>query len=240
MYYLEKYLKYKTKYMILKSQTGGDLNCDEMKIIFNVMDSNNDGNITEAEFLEFFMVADSDNSKSVSLNELQSYLNKLLSDLFQLIKHFSGSKEESISTTNLDLIFSKMDKSGDGKINSLEFVQACNSAQISNTQNITRLFNFLDTSSIIGIERDRFDNVIKALIIASDTNKDNSVSKTEFVAKINSIASDIFKAFDSNKDGDITEAELKTAFKNFSGQDLQLSKDEFVNMMKSVSNCNKM
>lgn len=240
MSYLEKYLKYKTKYMALKYQIGGNLNCDEINFIFDLMDTNKDNNISESEFKKFFMAADADNSKTVSLVELQSYLNRLLKDLFEVLKFYSGTKQNAISLSNINTVFDKMDTTKDGKINSLEFASALKTANITDTKNM--LFKFLSTSSQIGIEKAKFNNIIKTIITASDKNKDNSVSKDEFVKKINSIASDVFKALDSNNDGNISEAELTATFKSAAGADLQLSKEEFRLLMveKKVSNCDKM
>ena len=240
MSYLEKYLKYKTKYLNLKYQIGGNLNCGEMNVIFDLMDSNKDGNISEGEFLKFYMDADADKDKTISLKELKLYLNTILKDLFELIKYNSSTNKDSISLTNIDSLFDKIDISKNGKINSFEFVSASQLAKITNTHNINRLFNFLSTSPQIGIEKDKFNNIINTLIKASDKDKDNAVSKNEFVRKIESIASDVFKALDLDKDEKITEKELKTIFKTYSGEDLKLSKDEFVKMMETVSDCKNM
>ena len=58
MSYVEKYLKYKAKYLSLQDLIGGKLNNNEIDILFELIDSDNSGKISRKEFIDFFMAAE--------------------------------------------------------------------------------------------------------------------------------------------------------------------------------------
>ncbi len=237
MSYLEKYLKYKTKYFELKYQLGGKLNCGEMSIIFELIDNDNSGKISLNEFTKFFMAANP-KAKKNTLSDLITYFKSILDDLFLFVEKLDDSPDkDTISLVNSDKFFDKIDISKDGSISNKEFTVAAKMAGIKSSRSIDRLIDLFTTSKNKTISKVEFNNILSTLFKGATTPDSTTVSREQFHRKITSIATDVFSVLDTDKSASFDESELKKVFKQFSGKDLKLDKAEFNIMMKSVSSC---
>jgi Ca2+-binding EF-hand superfamily protein len=245
MSYVEKYLKYKAKYLALQqSLAGGYLNDNEIELVFEIIDSDNSGSIDENEFLNFFMGADESKDGSVSRKELRNYMVKLFGDLFTLVDaDINGKIDGQIKLNEVDKIFDAIDNNKDGhftieelkaymtKINSnLPGPKKFKSIEASSK----RIFHLMDAGEKPDhkITKDEFTKVINTVIGAADEDKNGTVTECEFREQIISISTDVFTALDVDHDEKLTRPELKALFEKYSGTDKKLSKAEFSDLLK--------
>jgi Ca2+-binding EF-hand superfamily protein len=204
---------------------------DAGKIIFKVVDENNDGQISQAEAIDagnlivggFFFRADTNGDGVVSAQEAQAARDTFLAQkpiLKFVIARAETVKPANGSSVNPGQVFMTLvDTNQDRQIQASEVRTAVQTV-------VQGIFATADTNrdgqmsptevnaAIVGVVK----AAEQATFQAADLNNDGKISKEEFAKSLTDPASAVFAVLDANNDGQLSPQELQSAGRIVEGQ----------------------
>ena len=202
----------------------GDLQ-DSGRIVFKLMDENNDGQISQIEAIDagylavggFFFRADANGDGSVTKEEVKSAQDALMAQQpilrFVIERVQSAKPAANAGTANPSKMFmSVVDTNSDGKLQATEIRQMVQTT-------VQTAFSMADTNrdgqmsptevnaAIVGVVK----AAQQATFQAADTDNDGQISKDEFTKSLTDPANAAFAVIDANNDGKLSQQELQSA-----------------------------
>ena len=222
---------------------------DSGRIVFKLMDSNNDGQISQKEAVNagnlavggFFFQADANGDGMVTKEETKAAREMILADKpivrFMLDRINSSTKPKAGVTNPAEIFMGLVDANNDGNLQATEVRQAVQTAvqggfAAADTNRDGLMSPIEVNAAIVG--------AIKAAQVATfqaaDTDNDGQVNKEEFTKSLTDPANAAFAILDANSDGKLSAQELQSAGRILQNQMQMLVVPEPANSARNLIN----
>ena len=227
----------------------GDLQ-DSGRILFKLVDTNNDGQISQKEMVDagylavggLFFRADANGDGMVTKEEVKTVRESLLADQplvrFMLDRVKMAQPKATANTAKAnDMFMSLVDSNNDGSLQATEIRQAVQTgvqgAYAAADTNRDGLMSPTEVNAaIVGAVK----AAQLATFQAADTDNDGQVSKDEFTKSLTEPANAAFAVIDANNDGKLSTQELQSAGRIIENQLKRLVVPEPANSARNLIN----
>ena len=223
---------------------------DSGRIVFKMIDTNNDGQISQKEAVEagylavggLFFRADANGDGVVSKDEATQARESLLADKplvrFVIDRVKTTTPKANAGTANPAAAFmSLVDSNNDGNLQATEVRQVVQTAvqgafAAADTNRDNQMSPTEVNAAIVGVVK----AAQQATFAAADTDNDGQVSKEEFTKSLTDPANAAFAVMDANNDGKLSPQELQSAGRIVEGQLKRLVVPEPANSARNLIN----
>ena len=222
---------------------------DSGRIVFKMVDTNNDGQISQKEAVNagyvavggLFFQADANGDGSVTKEEVKTARESLLADQpllrFAVDRINSTTKPKADATNPTAVFMGLVDANNDGNLQATEIRQAVQTtvqgAFAAADTNRDGLMSPTEVNAaIVGAVK----AAQQATFQAADTDNDGQVSKEEFTKSLTDPANAAFAVIDANNDGKLSPQELQSAGRIIENQVKRLVVPEPANSARNLLN----
>lgn len=222
---------------------------DSGRIVFKMIDMNNDGQISQKEAVDagyvavggLFFRADANGDGSVTKEEVKTSRESLLADQpllrFVIDRVNSTTKPKAGSPNPAAIFMGLVDANNDGNLQATEIRQAVQTtvqgAFAAADTNRDGLMSPTEVNAaIVGAVK----AAQQATFQAADTDNDGQVSKDEFTKSLTDPANAAFAVLDANNDGKLSPQELQSAGRIIENQMKRLVVPEPANSARNLMN----
>ena len=222
---------------------------DSGRIVFKLIDSNNDGQISQKEAVNagnlavggFFFQADANGDGTVTKEEAKMGQDAILADKpivrFLLDRIKSSTKPKAGATNPTDVFMSLVDANNDGNLQATEIRQAIQTAvQGAYAAADTNRDGLMSPTEVNAAIVGAVKAAQLAAFQAADTDNDAQISKEEFTKSLTDPANAAFAILDANSDGKLSAQELQSAGRIIENQMRMMVVPEPANSARNLLN----
>ena len=222
---------------------------DSGRIVFKLIDSNNDGQISQKEAVNagnlavggFFFSADANGDGAVTKEEVKMGRDAILADKpiarFMLDRINSSTKPKPGTTNPAEIFMGLVDSNNDGNLQATEVRQAVQTAvQGAFAAADTNRDGLMSPTEVNAAIVGAFKAAQLATFQAADTDNDGLVSKDEFTKSLTDPANAAFAILDANSDGKLSAQELQSAGRIIENQMKMMIVPEPANSARNLLN----
>ena len=223
---------------------------DSGRIVFKMVDTNNDGQISQKEAVDagylavggLFFRADADGNGSVSKEEVKQAGDSMLADkplVRFVIERVKGAQPKATANTaNARAAFmSVVDSNNDGALQATEIRQAVQTfVQGAFTAADTDRNGLMSPTEVNAAIVGAVKAAQLATFQAADSDNDGQVSKDEFTKSLTDPANAAFAVLDANNDGKLSQQELQRASRIIEDQVKRMVVPEPANSARNLIN----